>query len=85
MYTEGMENTKATASPYTAQKMLGIAKNFTGYTLALAIVVWGFTFALMQVWLVVASLLVAMVLGAGVFLMLTAKLVVSGNPEALSE
>lgn len=81
-----MENTRtAPVTPATAQKTLGIAKNFTGYTLALAIVVWGSTFVLMQVWLVVASLLVAMILGAGLFLTLVSKVVVSGYKDTYGE
>ena len=81
-----MKNTRTDpVTPDTAQKMLGISKNFTGYTLALAIVVWGFTFVLMQVWLVVASLFVAMVLGAGLFLVLISKVVVSGYKDTYGE
>lgn len=80
-----MENTKAGSSAYTPQKMLRIAKNFSGYMIALAIVVWGFTFALMHVWLMVTSLLVAMILGAGLFMVLTASVVVHGDIEVSAE
>lgn len=85
VYTEDMETTTATISPELIKKMQGTAKNFTGYMIALAIVVWGFTFALMNVWLVVASLFVAMILGVGLFMTLTATLVLRSGKILSSE
>ena len=80
-----METTTATVSPDLIKKMQGTAKNFTGYMIALAIVVWGFTFALMNVWLVVASLFVAMILGVALFMTLTATLVLRMGKTSTSE